>query len=254
MAKKRLQQATATATTTEFERIKEEEYSHVERVIKHGLENKKLRLETEIATNKVCLLEHEVVRLTEKARFLELDNEKARLDLEAAKDQVRLLSENQQKLELDNEKLQRFLKRVIAGRLESATNESLAVDIAAPMVSPLSSKNKNSSPSTSPALELSPNTDSVDATIGGSPTVAADFYCEPNISFESNSGDESDISTMNDSIPPQTKKEITKQYILQIFESLTPKDTEAERRKKSTALFKQFEIQCCHVAINMIIK
>ena len=37
-------------------------------------------------------------------------------------------------------------------------------------------------------LDLTPDTDtdSVDATIEVSSTFAADFYCEPNISFESN--------------------------------------------------------------------
>ena len=96
-------------------------------------------LEKDSRDNKVCLFEYEVVRLKET---------------EAAKDQVRLLSENQQKLELENKKLQRFLKQVVV-RLETAENESLAGNIAAPMVSPLSSKNKNSSPSASPALQLS---------------------------------------------------------------------------------------------------
>ena len=122
------------------------------------------------------LFEYEVVRLKET---------------EAAKDQIRLLSKNQQNLELENKKLQRFLKQMV-GRLETAENESLACNIAAPMVSPLLSKNKNTSPSASPALQLSPDTDSVDATIEGSLTVVADFDCEPNNSFESDSGDQSD--------------------------------------------------------------
>jgi len=150
MAKKRLQQATAAAAAAaECERMEEEEYSHVKQVLNCGFENKKLRLETETATGKVYLLEYEVVRLKEKARF----------EMEAAKDQVRLLSENQQKLEVENEKLQCFFNKKMVGRLD----ESLASNIAAPMVSPLSSKNKNSNPSASPAHQLSPDTDSVDA-------------------------------------------------------------------------------------------
>ena len=82
MAKKRLQQATATdvdataaataaaaAAATECERMEEEEeeYSNVKQVLKYGLEHKKLRFETE-----------------------------------AARDQVHLLSKNQQKLEHQN--------------------------------------------------------------------------------------------------------------------------------------------------------
>jgi hypothetical protein len=50
---------------------------------------------------------HEVVRLKEKARFLELENKKTRLEMEAAKDQVCLICENQERLELE---LQRFLQ------------------------------------------------------------------------------------------------------------------------------------------------
>ena len=55
MAKTRLQQVTATAT--EVERMEEEKYSDCQQVIKYGLENKQLRLDTETATKKVRLLE-----------------------------------------------------------------------------------------------------------------------------------------------------------------------------------------------------
>jgi len=144
MAKKRLQQATATAT--EVGQTEEEEYSDCKQVLKLSLENKKLRLDTETATDKVRLLEDDVVRLKEKARFLELENEKAQLEMEAAKDQVSLESENQEKLELQNEKLQGFLKRALAERLETATNKSVAGDIAAPMVSPLSFESDDENP------------------------------------------------------------------------------------------------------------
>ena len=124
------------------------------------------------------------------------------------------------------------------------------------MVSPLWSKNKNSSPSASPSIQLSPDTDSVDASaskfkfdrrihtetrIRSYPTVVANFDCEPNCYLEPKLGDESnsfesDISTINDCVPWQTKKEMTKQCLLQIFESLTLKDTEVERRKNHLRL------------------
>ena len=164
-----------------------------------------------------------------------------------------LLEGDVDRLKLENERFQCFYKRAFARKSETDTNESVTGDIADPVVSPLSSQNKNTSPSTSSVLDLTPDTDSVDATIEVSSTFAADIYCEPNISFESNSedefdsGDESDsedesdslesvISTINDAVPPQTKKEEKRQYVLQTFNSLTPKDTEAERRGYPTTL------------------
>jgi hypothetical protein len=90
MAKKRLQQATTTATATEVERVKENARLDMERL---ELENKKLRIDTENAINKVRLLEDDVVWLGEKAR---LENDMARLDTE------RLKFENKQ-LRLDTE-------------------------------------------------------------------------------------------------------------------------------------------------------
>jgi hypothetical protein len=62
--------------------------------------------------------------------------------------------------------------------------------------------------------------------------------------FDSGDGSvsfESVLSTTNDSVPPQTKKEEKRQYILQIFDSLAPKDTEADRRGYPTTLFKHCE-------------
>ena len=129
-----------------------------------------------------------------------------------------LLEGDVDRLKLENERFQCFYKRAFARKSETDTNESVTGDIADPMVSPLSSQNKNTSPSTSSVLDLTPDTDSVDATIEVSSTFAVDFDSAPNNSFESDledevdSGDESDsfesvISTINDSVPPQTKKE-----------------------------------------------
>ena len=99
------------------------------------------------------------------------------------------------------------------------------------MVSPLSLQNKNSSTSMSSVLDLTPDTDSVDATIEVSSRFAADFDSAPNNSFESDLGDEFDsedkfdsedgsdsfesvISTINDYVLPHTKKEEKRQYVL----------------------------------------
>ena len=74
MAKKRLQQATTTATATEVERVKENARLDMERL---ELENKKLRIDTENAINKVRLLEDDVERL-------ELENKKFQCFLKRA--------------------------------------------------------------------------------------------------------------------------------------------------------------------------
>ena len=74
MAKNRLQQATATATVTEVERVKENARLDTERL---ELENKQLRLDTENAINKVRLLEDDVERL-------ELENKKFQCFLKRA--------------------------------------------------------------------------------------------------------------------------------------------------------------------------
>ena len=180
MAKNRLQQATATAT--EVERVKENARLDTERL---ELENKQLRLDTENAINKVRLLEDNVAWLEEKAR---IENGMARLHterLELENKQLRLVTENAtnatndvERLKHENEKLQCILKRAFARKSETDTNESVTDDIADPVVSPLSSQNKNTSPSTSSVLDLTPDTDtdSVDATIEVSSTFAADFY------------------------------------------------------------------------------
>ena len=211
MAKTRLQQATA----TKVERTEEEKYSDCQQVIKYGLENKQLRLDTETATKKFRLLEHEIVRLTEKARLdtkrLELENKQLLLDTATKKvrlleHEVERLTEKAQldteRLKLENEKFQRILKRLLARKLESDTNESVAGDIADPMISPLSLQNSSpstsspstsspstsspstSSPSTSSVLEVSPDTDSVDTTIEVSSRFAADIDSAPNNSKE----------------------------------------------------------------------
>ena len=148
---------------------------------------------------------------------LELENKKLRLDTENAINKVRLVEDDVGRLKLENRKFQCFLKRAFARKSETDTNESVTGDIADPVVSPLSSQNKNTSPSTSSVLDLTPDTDSVDATIEVSSRFAADFDSAPNNSFEFDSADESDsedesdslesvISTINDAVPPQTKK------------------------------------------------
>ena len=75
--------------------MEEEEYSHVKQVLKYGLENKKLRLETEAAKDQVRLLsenqqklELENKKLRLETEKLELEKEKARFETEATKDQV----------------------------------------------------------------------------------------------------------------------------------------------------------------------
>jgi hypothetical protein len=68
------------------------------------------------------------------------------------------------------------------------------------MVSPLSLQNKNSSPSVSSVLDLTPDTDSVDATIEVSSRFAADFDSALNNSFESDLGDSGDGSVSLESV------------------------------------------------------
>ena len=171
---KRTRSMEGSAIATECARMEEEENSHVKQVLKYGLENKKLRFETE-----------------------------------AAKDQVRLLSENQEKLEHQNEKLQCFVKKQMVGRLD----ESLASNIAAPTVSPLSSKNKNSSPS----HPLSPDTDSVDAASN------VTQWHDPKTSSVT-------PPAPSDTTAPKNKTPAEEQAIMAIIEAHTPKPTMEERR------------------------
>ena len=108
MAKNRLQQATATATVTEVERVKENARLDTERL---ELENKQLRLDTENA-----------IWLEEKAR---LENNMARLDterLELENKQLRLVTENAIWLE-EKARLENDIARLNTERLELENNQ-----------------------------------------------------------------------------------------------------------------------------------